>query len=153
MVQRSGEGAQLDALVALAAREGVADSVSFPGWIEDRAVFFAKADLFVLSSRVEPFGIVVIEAMAHGVPVIATRTAGPMDIVSAGETGVLVNCQNVDEMSAALMDLVKNPGHARRLGARGRASVLERWSFDVVARRMAEAIDAITDASAPVHTR
>ena len=139
-----GEGPERGALEALAASEGVADSVSFPGWIGDCAAFFAQADLFVLSSRVEPFGIVVIEAMAHGVPVVATRTAGPLDIVSHGENGVLVACESVDEMSAALSDLLGDPDRARRLGAQGRASVLQRWSFDVVAARMAGAVDALT---------
>jgi glycosyltransferase involved in cell wall biosynthesis len=139
-----GDGPQLGDLQALAAREGVADSVSFPGWIADRTAFFAQADLFVLSSKVEPFGIVVIEAMSHGVPVVATRTAGPLDIVSPGETGVVVACENVEEMRAALFDLLKHPDQARRLGAQGRASVLERWSFEVVAQRMAQAVDAPT---------
>jgi len=139
-----GEGPERCALEALAASEGVADSVSFPGWIGDRAAFFAHADLFVLSSRVEPFGIVVIEAMAHGVPVVATRTAGPLDILSNGETGLLVACESVEEMSAALRDLHTDPDRARRLGAQGRASVLERWSFDVVAARMAQAVASLT---------
>lgn len=139
-----GEGPQLGALQALAAREGVADRVGFPGWIGDRTAFFAQADLFVLSSKVEPFGIVVIEAMAHGVPVVATRTAGPLDIVSPGETGMLVACESVEEMGAALRDLLGDPDQAKRLGAQGRASVLERWSFDVVAARMAQAVACLT---------
>ena len=139
-----GEGPERAALEALATSEGVADSVSFPGWIGDRAAFFAQADLFVLSSRVEPFGIVVIEAMAHGVPVVATRTDGPLDILSQGETGLLVACESVEEMSAVLMDLLADPDRARRLGAQGRASVLERWSFDVVAARMAQAVKTFT---------
>ncbi len=138
-----GEGPERGALEALAAREGVADRVSFPGWIDDRAAFFSRADLFVLSSRVEPFGIVLIEAMAHGVPVIATRTAGPLDILSPGETGLLVASESVQEMSAALMGLLADPDGARRLGAQGRAGVLERWSFEVVAARMAQAVDAL----------
>ncbi len=144
-----GEGPELEALTALAAREGVAGSVSFPGWIGDRAAFFASADLFVLSSRVEPFGIVVIEAMAHGVPVVATRTDGPLDIISDGRTGLLVPCANVEEMSAALINLVNHPDQAKRLGDAGRASVLERWSFKVVAGRMAQAVDQLTAGSAP----
>ena len=139
-----GEGPERGALEALAASEGVAERVSFPGWIDDRAAFFARADLFVLSSRVEPFGIVVIEAMAHGVPVVATRTAGPLDILSHGETGLLVACESVEQMCAALRDLLGDPERARRMGAQGRASVLERWSFDVVAARMAQAVDALT---------
>ena len=138
-----GEGPERGALEALAASEGVADCVSFPGWIDDRAAFFARADLFVLSSQVEPFGIVLIEAMAHGVPVVATRTDGPLDILTHGETGLLVARQSVEEMSAALMDLCADPDRARRLGAQGRASVLERWSFEGVAARMARALDAL----------
>ena len=139
-----GEGPERGALEALAASEGVADSVSFPGWIGDRAAFFAQADLFVLSSRVEPFGIVVIEAMAHGVPVVATRTDGPLDILSPGETGLLIPRESVEEMTAALRDLLGDPAQAQRLGAQGRASVLERWSFDVVAARMAGAVASLT---------
>ena len=139
-----GEGPERGALEALAASEGVAGSVSFPGWIDDRAAFFAEADLFVLSSRVEPFGIVLIEAMAHGVPVVATRTAGPLDILSHGETGLLVACENVDEMGAALKHLLDDADQAKHLGAAGRASVLERWSFEVVATHMEQAVKTLT---------
>lgn len=76
-----GDGAERRALEALAAELGVADRVAFPGWIEDVGAALATADVFVLPSLDEPFGIVVLEAMAAGVPIVATRTRGPVEIL------------------------------------------------------------------------
>lgn len=76
-----GDGAEAARLKALAQRLGIAATVEFPGWIDDVASFLRDAHVFVLPSHDEPFGIVVLEAMATVVPIVTTPTVGPLEIL------------------------------------------------------------------------
>ena len=96
-----GDGPERDSLKALAQRLGIGDRVTFCGWIDDVAAFLADADLFVLPSRIEPFGIVILEAMACGVPIVATRVSGPLEILDE-QTALLVPSDD----SAAIAEAV-----------------------------------------------
>ena len=97
-----GDGPERSKLHTLAARLGLADRVVFRGWIDDVAAFLADADVFVLPSRIEPFGIVVLEAMACGVPIVATRVSGPLEILDE-RTALLVPSDDPDAMASAVM--------------------------------------------------
>ena len=97
-----GDGPERNALKALAKRLGIGDRVSFCGWIDDVAAFLADADLFVLPSRIEPFGIVVLEAMACGVPIVATRVSGPLEILDE-QTALLVSADDPVALAEAVM--------------------------------------------------
>lgn len=85
-----GDGPEEAALTAQAARLGLGDVVDFTGWVEQADSFLGGLDLFVLPSRVEPFGLVLAEAMAAGVPVISSAIDGPKSILRGGELGLLV---------------------------------------------------------------
>jgi glycosyltransferase involved in cell wall biosynthesis len=76
-----GGGPEAARLRAQSAQLGVDDTVSFPGWIDNVAEFLKDAHVFALPSHDEPFGIVVLEAMACGVPIVTTPTAGPLEIL------------------------------------------------------------------------
>lgn len=76
-----GDGPELPALRQIAHALGLEDVVDFIGWVKTPADLLDQADLFVLPSRDEPFGIVVLEAMARGKPIVTTRTAGPLEIL------------------------------------------------------------------------
>jgi len=104
-----GEGEQRAALEQLAAELGIADRVFFLGFQPQPWLFVSKADLFVLSSRYEGFGNVLIEAMRQGVPVVSTDCpGGPSEILEDGRYGRLVPCGDeqalADAMEAALDD-------------------------------------------------
>jgi glycosyltransferase involved in cell wall biosynthesis len=108
----AGEGPETPALRELAGRLGVADSVRFLGRADRAATarWFRGASAFVLASRHEPFGIVTLEAMAAGVPVVATRVGGVPEFVHDGENGLLVEPDDAGAIAAALDRLAGDPG-------------------------------------------
>lgn len=104
-----GDGPERNKLVALAIELGVEKSVKFTGLLSREAVLsaMANADAFVLSSRYETFSVVVIEALALGKPVIATRCGGPESIVRQ-EDGVLVPVDDVSALTNAMAKIIKD---------------------------------------------
>lgn len=118
-----------DELKALAGELGLADTVHWLGFREDVQKLLALTDVVVLPSENEPFGMVLVEAMAAGKPVIATRAAGPLEIVKDGETGLLVEIGAEDELAEAVERLLSDAALARKMGQAGRKRALEH--FDV----------------------
>lgn len=108
---------------------GIADRVRYLGPIEPsaRAALFRDHDLFVLPTEREAFGLVVVEAMAAGLPVIATREGALPEVVADGETGLLVGR---DGLVAALARLLADPAERARMGRRGRERFLAQFTAD-----------------------
>ncbi|HUY68878.1 MAG TPA: glycosyltransferase, partial [Alphaproteobacteria bacterium] len=118
----AGEGPEEKALKAQALRLGVAARVHFLGWRADVPALLAAADVFVCSSRIEPLGNVVIEAWAAGVPVVASESAGPRELIRDGESGLLVPIENADRLATAMRTLADDKDLRARLAAAGRAA-------------------------------
>ncbi len=97
----AGDGPEMGALQALAQELELDELVDFPGWV-DAADYLETLDLFVVPSRVEPFGLVVAESMAAGVPVVASRIDGPREILKGGELGRLVPPEDEDALAEAV---------------------------------------------------
>lgn len=133
-----GDGPELDALAALARRLGVADRVILPGAMARPEVVaaIAGARAMVVPSRVEAFGIVVLEGWRAGVPVVATNRGGPADLVRDGRTGLSVDPHDVEALAKALERVVEDRELAGRLGAGGRARVGE-FTWAAVSRAYA----------------
>jgi len=111
-----GEGPDREKLLALAQAENVTDRLIMPGFIANPTAWLCQSDAFILSSRWEGFGHVIVEAMAAGIPVIATNCPyGPADIISHGKNGVLVEEGNIHELSVAIEDILVNKDKAVRL--------------------------------------
>jgi N-acetylgalactosamine-N,N'-diacetylbacillosaminyl-diphospho-undecaprenol 4-alpha-N-acetylgalactosaminyltransferase len=116
-----GDGPDRSALEDLARVQGVQGRVLFPGFVENPWSYFARAAAFVCSSRWEGFGNVIIEAMACGVPVVATDCDfGPREIVRHGESGLLVPVENVDALGSAMVSVVDDRQLASHLAEGGR---------------------------------
>ena len=109
----AGDGPMRAALEARARALPAHVTVHFAGWRQQVAPLYAQSDLFVLPSRDEPFGIVVLEAMAAGVPIIATRTRGPLEILDA-ESAVFVDIDDVQGLAAALNACLSDRDGAQR---------------------------------------
>jgi len=137
-------------LAEVARRAGVAGSVRFRGQVpHDRLGSVLRAvDVVVCTPWYEPFGIVPLEAMACGVPVVASAVGGLTDTVVAGRTGLLVPPRDIPALADALEELLDDPQARRRMGAAGRERVLERYRWDVVAESTLELYERLVDAVA-----
>ncbi|MFA5120323.1 glycosyltransferase [Zavarzinia sp.] len=136
----SGEGEA--ELRARAVAAGLGDSLAFAGWIDDRDRFFAGIDLFCLPSHHEPFGIVAIEAFAHGVALVSTASEGPREIID-GENGILVPLNDAPALAEALAALLANDARRAEVAAAGRRAAVETYSIAAGGRRLSAALSAL----------
>ena len=132
----AGSGPLEVELRALADRLGVASRVRWLGWREDVSALYRAADLCLFPSRYEPLGNVVIQAWAHGLPVVAAASAGPAALIRDREDGRLVPVDDPESLAAAAAALLADPagrgalaeaGRARAAAGFSRAAVVERW--------------------------
>lgn len=135
----AGQGAQKDELLARIDTLRLNPNVRLLGFRDDVLSLIGAAELFVLPSPAEPFGLVLLEAMALGVPVIATSAGGPLEIVSHNESGLLVPPSDAHALAEAINELLDNPQQRQAMGKAGRARFEERFT----ARRMAREIKAL----------
>jgi glycosyltransferase involved in cell wall biosynthesis/2-polyprenyl-3-methyl-5-hydroxy-6-metoxy-1,4-benzoquinol methylase len=117
-------------LRAYAERLGVAQHVRFLGYRDVSPALLHHWRVFVLPSLWEGFGLVLLEAMAAGKPVAASRVGPIPEIVLHGETGLLVEPGQPDSLAAALIELLENPERAARLGAAGRQRVADHFTLE-----------------------
>ncbi len=143
-----GEGWELEQLRALAVKLSVAERVRFPGWLapDELARELAEASIVVVPSVwPEPFGLVGIEALSAGRPVVASATGGVEDWLDDGLSGLLAAPGDASDLASKLNVLLEDPGRQRDMGEAGRRRVAERFSKS----RHVEAIrDAYSAASA-----
>jgi glycosyltransferase involved in cell wall biosynthesis len=132
-----GQGPEEKALRERARELGIAERVIFAGFQRDAHVYVGGFDVAVTPSLEEGFGLVALEALALGVPVVASRVGGLPDIVVDGTTGLLVEPARPDAIADALLALLGDPERRIRMGQAARADV-ERFSLDAYASRLTE---------------
>ncbi len=120
-----GEGPERQALEAEINRLGLAGRVSLPGYVAEPWPYFRQARCFALTSTLESFGNVVVEALAHGLPVVATRCGGPEEILEHGRFGTLVPVGDIAAIAAALDSALANPGDPQPRRERAAAFSIE----------------------------
>lgn len=123
---------------SLAAQLGLTDAIRFAGPVDDPRDWYHAADLFVLPSRFEGMSNALLEAMACGLPVVATAVGGNRDVVIHDENGVLVKPDDPTELADALARLCANEVKRRRLGDAARRHVLGHFSLVRTAGELAE---------------
>ncbi|MCH7584925.1 MAG: glycosyltransferase family 4 protein [Acidobacteria bacterium] len=133
-----GDGPHRTALQAKAAALGIHESVHFAGESADVAEMLAAADIFVLPSSTEALPTVLIQAMAVGLPVVATAVGGIPELVEHGTTGILVPLGNPLRLSEAIDRLLGSPRQRYAMGLTGRRSAKDRFSIERQASRLAD---------------
>ena len=124
------------------------DSVRFEGWVADVPAALATRGMLFHARPDEPLGMVLIEAMAGGLPVVAPASAGPAEIVVDGETGFLYPPGDVDAAAAAVERIASDPALAARLGAAGRVRVAEVFSEERQVKGYLDVIGRVAAGSA-----
>lgn len=110
---RSGE--HRAAIETLIAELKLSERIQLLGWLDDVRGLLGSLDLFVSPSRSEPFGLVIVEAMASGVPVVATISEGAKEIIEDGVTGRVVPLEDPDALAKAIKELLADPAERERL--------------------------------------
>jgi len=104
--------------------------------------YYGAADVFVLPSRYEPFGIVMLEAMASAVPVVATRNGGPAKVIDHGSDGFLGNPEEPKAFAELIASLILNPDTRQAFGQRARRIIEREYSWGAIANRFRDAYEA-----------
>lgn len=128
----AGDGPERQRLERLATDRGIVRNVIFTGWIHPRetASLMESAAMVLMPSRREPFGLVALECALAGRPIVASRTGGLSEVVEDGETGILVDADDVAQTAEALISLLDDPRSATAMGQRTRQRALERFPFE-----------------------
>jgi glycosyltransferase involved in cell wall biosynthesis len=132
-----------DELQRRAEELGCGEAVRWLGFREDIPRVLALCDLMVLPSNTEPFGIVIVEAMVAGKPVVVCDTGGPPEIVADRETGLVVPTWQVGPLADAMAWLLGHPAEARAMGEAGRERAIAHFDIRVAVRRIEELYEEI----------
>jgi glycosyltransferase involved in cell wall biosynthesis len=138
-----GDGPERGRLEQLAAELGISRSVHFLGTRPDVHQLLSILDVFVLTSHIEANPVSILEAMAAGKPVIATRVGSIPDSVGEGTTGFLVAPGDAFQLANRMISLIDNPAVASRMGQAGRDRVVQHWSLEAMVSGYEELITAI----------
>jgi len=133
--------------IQLAKKLGVSDIVFFQDWIDNPEEFYNAIDVFCLASRIEPFGLVVLEAMSRGLPVIASACEGPSDIIEHNVCGLLFTPEDADSLAHLIGSIYQKPALCTYLGESARLHIAEKYSPEAVGFSILCAIDSIASRS------
>jgi glycosyltransferase involved in cell wall biosynthesis len=139
----AGAGDLKDDLLKLSGECGVADRVRLLGWRRDVANLFATCDVFCASSRHEPLGNMVIEAWAHGKPVVAQASQGPVQLIAHGESGLLSELEDSAGLASDLRTVLDDKAVSATLSENGRAAFDTHFTEEVVVGRYKEFFDEV----------
>lgn len=135
-----GDGPDRPALERLASQEGLEEAVTFTGAVNQDRIrdLYSEADAFVLPSFAEGIPVVLMEAMAMGLPCISTTITGIPELISSGRDGILVPPSDADKLAEAIALLQDAPQMAVRVAQRGREKVCQAYDLETNVQRLAE---------------
>jgi 1,2-diacylglycerol 3-alpha-glucosyltransferase len=146
MLVIAGEGPARESLRQLVVSLGLEHDVHFAGYLDRNTTLldcYAAADVFVFASRTETQGLVLLEAMAQGAPVVSTAELGTRSILRPG-CGALIVQEELDPFAAAVTQVLQDATLRNELSERGR-TYARSWSSGAMARRLAELYDSVRD--------
>ena len=137
---QSGEILELE---RLAKSSGVTDKVRFVGPVANPLPFMIASDIFLLTSREDPFPLVCLEAADCGVPIICFANAGGMPIFVGSECGLVVPYQDVQEMAEQLCSLLSDEAKTRQLGSQARKKVRSQFDVSIKGQQIYEILQTL----------
>jgi phosphatidyl-myo-inositol dimannoside synthase len=146
-----GDGDDVGRLRERAAALGISAQVMFPGFASEAELigFYRRAAVFAMPSRGEGFGLVYLEAMAHGLPCVAAVNDAAAEVIEDGETGFLVRQDDCGALTDRLIRLLTDEPLRCQMGGAGARRVQERFSYERFARTMLARLDEARGAAAP----
>lgn len=133
-----GNGPDYQTCVDLVMQQGLHNQVFFLDFVHDVASILSLADLFLLTSEIESFGLAALEASSCCVPVVAFRIGGIPEAVKHGETGYLVEPDDVEGMVRAAVEILRDPARGKAMGERGRQWVQEQYNITTITQQYEE---------------
>ena len=127
-----GEGPLENKLKGMAKEFGVSHRVRFLGWVSDAGPLYSAADVFVCSSRHEPFGNIIIESWVHSTAIVAMASEGPGSIIEHGKTGLIVPNEDPAALAKAIKELNLKPQYCGKLAVEGRNQYQEAYTEERV---------------------
>jgi len=120
----AGDGAERSRLEALAAGLNLTGRLTWPGWVQNMETFYHSLDVLLFNSDWDSMGLTPLEAVSHGIPVVASVVNGGLkEILSSPEWGFLLDRHEPETLAAAVLHLLQNPAAARQIGLAGRERV------------------------------
>ncbi|QPJ63596.1 MAG: glycosyltransferase family 4 protein [Candidatus Nitronauta litoralis] len=140
-----GEGALREEYMSKALRLGISEAVSFEGWKDEATIRKMASESLagVFPSRIESFGLAIAEAMATGLPVIATRVGALPEFIINGKTGNLVAPGNIEELAAKLIECISDPDRMEMFGAAAKIDIRKKFCWDNTAEIIENEYDRI----------
>lgn len=145
-----GTGSEEDKLRKMVTGYDLDENVTITGFVPDEELieYYNICDVFVMTSRylkneksIEGFGLTFLEANSFGKPVIGGNTGGIPDAVVDGETGLLVDPENVKEIAESIIKLLSNKELAFRLGEKGKERIIKSYTWDKISRELRDQLD------------
>ena len=146
-----GDGPELEPARQRLQALGLDGDVEYAGERLDIVDVLSQADVFLLPSATESFGLAALEAMACEVPVVATRVGGLPEVIDDGVTGFLHPVDDIDGMAGSIVRLVGDAALHARICAAGRQAALERFSAERIVPMYEAAYAALRDSGSQVH--
>jgi len=139
---KSTSGENRIALERLIRELGLDKNIKLIGWVDDMPEFLATLDLFVSSARAEPFGLAIVEAMAAGVPVVATASEGAREIIDDNRSGRLVPIGDIASLATAIGELINDESQRNRFAQNAKAVAREQFSLERMVERTEEVYES-----------
>lgn len=138
-----GDGPEVMALKNLARENNLEDILSFTGWVTDKEDFFQQIDIFCLPSLEEPFGIVLLEATQHSLPIVASKSEGPSEILRDGVDALLSDIASPKNIAGCCIELINNHSKAASFSFSAYLRLTENYDIQVVSKRLSESLNQI----------
>lgn len=144
----AGDGPLAQELKTLTTHYGLAETVTFPGWIQNKAAFFDATDIFCFTSSHDVFPVVLLEAFLHGKPVVMTDCPGPREISTNGEDSLLFPINDAVTLAAHIKSLIANPDYAKHLATAAQNKILQHYIMQRIGEVLEQALMVIKTATA-----